>query len=208
MTQRRYLPAAGWDFFLPLYDPIVRLFGFRKALDPLIEQAQLEPGHMLLDVGCGTGTLAVDVKRRYPAAHIAGVDPDPKALAIARRKAARAGVSVQFDQAFGDALPYQAGRFDRVFSSLMFHHLAADERQKVLVEILRVVKPGGRLEFLDFAAGTHSFLAQVTHGRHPLSPEAEDRFLCRLYEAGFSTARRIADRHTLFGGIAFYQAVK
>lgn len=208
MTERSYLPAAGRDLFLPLYDPIVRLFGFRKALDPLIAQAQIEPAHAVLDVGCGTGTLAVDVKRRFPSVQMTGVDPDPGALDIARRKAAHAAVAVRFDQAFGDALPYGDDSFDRVFSSMMFHHVAGDDRQKLLAEIYRVLKPGGRLEFLDFAGGTHSFLAQVIHGRHPLSPDADDTFVRRLNQAGFSRAHRVGDRGTLFGRIAFYQAVK
>jgi len=70
--ERHYLPAAGRDIFLPLYDPITRLLGFQEALTALVSQAALQPNHFVLDVGCGTGTLAVLVKRSHPDVRQAG----------------------------------------------------------------------------------------------------------------------------------------
>src|SRR5262249_43301212 len=105
-SQRRYLPAASHDFFLPAYDPIMRLLRFSRDLDRLIAQASLQPSHQVLDVGCGTGTLAVLIKRRFPSIEVTGIDPDPKALARASQKVARAGVTITFRQAFGDELPF------------------------------------------------------------------------------------------------------
>src|SRR5437588_10708664 len=113
-SQRRYLPAAGHDVFLPAYDPIMRLLRFTRDLDRLMAQAALQPSHRVLDVGCGTGTLAVLLKQRHPSIEVTAVDPDPKALARAARKAARARVAVGFECAFGDALPFSDGAFDRV----------------------------------------------------------------------------------------------
>ena len=187
-AERRFLPAASLDLFLPAYDPLMTLLGFRRALLPLVEQARLEPHHRVLDVGCGTGTLAVLVKQRHPDVEVAGIDPDPKALAIAVRKAGRANVTVRFDRGFGDALAFPDAAFDRVFSSMMFHHVPRDEKQAVLSEIRRVLKPGGRLEFLDFARGAHQ------------------RMLERLGDAGFVDATRTGARGTLVGAIAYYQA--
>src|SRR5437764_7482027 len=91
-SSRTYLPAAGHDWSLPLYDPIVKLLGGDAARKALLEQAALRPGQRVLDVGCGTGTLATLIKQLYPDVEVVGLDPDPKALARARRKAARAGV--------------------------------------------------------------------------------------------------------------------
>jgi ubiquinone/menaquinone biosynthesis C-methylase UbiE len=205
-ADRSYLPAAGRDLFLPLYDPIVRLFGFTKLADALVAQAALQPHHRVLDVGCGTGTLAVAIKRRYASVDVTGIDPDPKALARARRKAERAGVAVRLDCGFADALPYETATFDRVFSSMMFHHLPRDDKPKALAEWRRVLRPGGRLELLDFASSTHSFLAQLLHGHQPLGAPADDRLLRRMRDAGFTDARRTGDRDTVFGRVAFYQA--
>jgi ubiquinone/menaquinone biosynthesis C-methylase UbiE len=202
---RAYLPAAGRDLFLPLYDPVTRLFGFQRALQALVAQAQLEAGHSVLDIGCGTGTLAVLIKRLHPRVEVAGLDPDPRALALAARKAARAKVTVRFERGFAESLPYAAAAFDRVFSSMMFHHLGRGQRSAALGEVRRVLKPGGRLEFLDFAGGTHNFLAQIVHGRS-LNASAEGRLLRRMAEAGLTGARRTASRGTVMGAIAYYQA--
>src|SRR6516165_12517193 len=144
-TSRTYLPAAGRDWALPLYDPFVKLLGGDAARAALLEQAALRAGHRVLDIGCGTGTLAVLIKRRYPEVEVVGLDPDPKALARAARKAQRAALSIQLDQGFSDELPYPEGSFDRVFSSFMFHHVRADQREKTLHEAWRVLRPGGSL---------------------------------------------------------------
>lgn len=204
IDERSYLPAAGHDRFLPLYDPITRLFGFRRALETLIGQAQLEADQSVLDIGCGTGTLAVAIKRRHPRIDIVGLDPDPKALAIARRKISRARVAVRFERGFADALPFGDASFDRVFSSMMFHHLKRDERPRVLAEIRRVLKPGGSLEFLDFIGGHHGLLAGLIHGQQA-PPAAEDRLIARMREAGLIVATRVAERRTLFGPIGYYR---
>jgi ubiquinone/menaquinone biosynthesis C-methylase UbiE len=205
-SQRRYLPAAGRDIFLPLYDPLTRLMGGERILRRLLDQASIKPNHRVLDVGCGTGTLAVLIKRKHPDVDVVGLDPDPKALARARTKARRAGVSLRFEEGFGDALPFADASFDRVFSSMMFHHLPHDVKRKMLAEVRRVLKPGGRLEFVDFAGSPGSFLAHVLPGRQSLPSVADDRLLARMREAGFSDARRLADQNTIFGRVAFYQA--
>jgi SAM-dependent methyltransferase len=206
-SPRTFLPAAGRDVFLPAYDPIMRFLGFQRLLRTLIEQAGLEPNLVVLDVGCGTGTLAALIKRLHPTVHVIGIDPDPKALAHARRKATRAAVPVAFGRAFGDALPHADRTFDRVFSSMMFHHVHRDEKPRVLSEIRRVLKPRGRLQLLDFAGGgPPRMLARLIHGRR-IGPAGDDRLVSRMREAGFADATRIADRPTVFGPIGFYQAV-
>jgi len=100
--QRTYLPAAGRDSLLPLYDLMTRLMGADQARIGLLNRAQIRPGHRVLDIGCGTGTLLIQLKRLYPETDAVGLDPDPKALARARRKGARAAVSIHLDQGFGD----------------------------------------------------------------------------------------------------------
>src|SRR5438093_357653 len=175
--RRTYLPAAGHDWFLPLYDPFVKLLGGDRARRALLDQAAIRAGQRILDVGCGTGTLVLLIKRLHPDVDVVGIDPDPKALTRARSKAQREGVTIQLDRGFSDGLPYAAASFDLVFSSLMFHHLPAEEKSPTLREIRRVLKPGGALHFLDLAGGesaAHGLLAHLhSHGR--LADNSEDR---------------------------------
>ena len=149
-SSRSYLPAAGRDWRLPLYDPFVKLLGGDAARRALFDEAALRPGQRVLDLGCGTGTLATLIKQLHPEVDVVGLDPDPKALARARRKADRTAVSVQFDQGFGDELPYPEASFDRVFSSFMFHHLPTKEKGSTLREVRRVLKTGGEFYMMDF----------------------------------------------------------
>lgn len=121
---REYLPAAGRHLFLPLYDPLTRWMGLNRVRKPLIEQASLTDGQHVLHVGCGTGTLLLELARRHPGVVAFGVDPDARALARARRKAERARSRVRFEQGFAEALQYRDQSFDRALSSFIFNHLA------------------------------------------------------------------------------------
>jgi ubiquinone/menaquinone biosynthesis C-methylase UbiE len=207
--ERHYLPAAGRDLFLPLYDPFTRLFGVDALRGGLLEQAALQPAYRVLDVGCGTGTLAIRIKQEHPTITVIGVDPDPKALARAHRKAERAQVSVHFERGFADALPYSDATFDRVFSSLMFHHLAKNEKEQALREIRRVLRPGGRLEFLDLASPdphAQGVLSRVIHSHAQVKDNVDQRIVQLMQTAGFAAPRKIRERRLLFGTVAFFQA--
>ncbi len=165
--------------FLPIYDPLVSLMGFDRARRELISSANVERGQDILDLGCGTGTLTVMLKRDFSSVQIVGLDPDPKVLRRARIKATRAAVSVQFDQGFADELPYKDGSFDRVFSSFMFHHLEEDERQKMLREVLRVLKPGGSFHLLDFVADdtSHGIWSRLLLSHARMKDNSDKRIL-------------------------------
>ena len=208
--QRQFLPAAGRDFFLPLYDPIVNLIGFDQSRQELISQGNVEPGHHILDVGCGTGTFVVRLKRQYPTAQVIGLDPDPKAILRAEAKLRRAGISVQLDRGFSDQLPYKDESFDRVFSSFMFHHLDDQERAKTLREVFRVLKRGGSFHLLDFVPkdGSHGFIDRFLHSHARLKDNTEERILELMGRAGFSESKKMKEESKLFGLMraAYYKA--
>ncbi len=208
-AERRYIPAAGHDWLLPFYDPFVKLLGGESAHRQLIDQARLQPGQRILEIGCGTGSLTTLVKRLHPAVEVVGLDPDPKALDRARRKADRQRVSVQLDRGFADELHYPGESYDRVLSAFMFHHLERGEKKQSLHEIRRVLKSGGSLHLLDFG-GAHDrsdgFLAHLLHRSEHLRDNSGDTILTLMREAGFADPAEVAHQRTIFGRIFYYDA--
>ena len=175
----------------------------------MLDAAGLQPGQRVLDIGCGTASLVVLIKRSHPGVEVAGLDPDAKALARAARKAARAGVAVRFDRGFSDELPYPEASFDRVFSSFMLHHLATAEKQRTLREVRRVLAPGGSLHLLDFGgAGAHpdGLLARLLHSADHMHDNFGGRIPALMGEAGLADAPEVGQRATLLGRIAWFQA--
>lgn len=137
-----------------LYDPCVRLLTLGHA--PQLRRRTLDlagilPGESVLDVGCGTGDLLLAAQARHGSAvALHGIDAAPEMIAVAQRKAARAGAAVDFRVSVIEALPYADSSFDVVLSSLMMHHLPDDLKRVGLREIRRVLRPGGRLLIVDF----------------------------------------------------------
>jgi ubiquinone/menaquinone biosynthesis C-methylase UbiE len=188
-SARTYRPAAGFDWFLPLYDPLMRLLGGDGARRALLDQSTIRPGDRILEVGSGTGTLVVLIKRLHPDVVVVGIDADPKALARARRKAEREGIAIQLDCGFSDQLPYAAASFDLVFSSLMFHHLPPAEIGPTLREIRRVLKPDGALHFLDLARYLPA-----------------DHLHALMSEAGLGDPQTVGERSMRFMRLAYHRA--
>lgn len=208
-TAPKYLPAAGHDLLLPLYDPLTALLGIGKLRRALFEGAELAPGQRVLDVGCGTGSLLVALKRQHRDVEAVGLDPDPKALSRATRKLRRAGVSARLERGYADALPFPDGSFDRVLSSFMFHHLSAAQQQAMLAEVRRVLAASGRLELVDLAGREESSrgrLARFIHSHEVLATNGEKDVLAAMQRAGFEQVRVVARRATLLGTIVQYRA--
>src|SRR5262249_39118845 len=210
-SARTYLPAAGRDLFLPLYDPIVKLLGGGAARESLLAQARIRPTDRVFDLGCGTGTMDIVIKKQFPGVEIIGIDPDPRALARARKKAAREALAIQFDQGFGDQLPYPTASFDRALSSFMFHHLPSEEKLNTLREVHRVLKLGGEFHMSDFEGPEdheQGFIGRLLHSNHHLKDNSAANVIALRKEAGFGDAAKFGRQSKLFGGVAYYRAAK
>jgi ubiquinone/menaquinone biosynthesis C-methylase UbiE len=200
----------GRDWLLPLYDPFTRLIGIESAHRELADQAELESAERVLEIGCGTANLALLVKRMRPQLEVVGLDPDPKALARAGRKARQAALTLTLDRGFADELPYPEGSFDRVLSSLMFHHLEADLRTASLLDVLRVLRPGGSLHLMDFGGASHHLhgLARLARRSRTLQDNWDDRIPTLMREAGFAEAAETGHLTKRIGRLMYYRATR
>lgn len=202
-----YLPGTGWHWLMPIYDTVHRMAGVAALHRELVDRAELGAGQRVLDVGCGTGNLLVAVRAKYPDVDAVGIDPDERALARARRKLG-AG-SVRLDRGYAGELPYAEGTFQRVLSTLMFHHLDAAEKDGMLSEVRRVLAPGGLLLLADFAGGVHpahGWLARWTARSPRLQDNVGDAIPSRMRAAGLVEPVAIGHCRTRIGWVTVFRA--
>ena len=146
-----FTPAAGRFAPTSIYDSGVALLTRESVWrNELHRRLLLAPGEAVLDVGCGTGTLAILLKQAQPEARITGLDPDPAALAIAATKATKAGVEIEWRQGFAhDAANFEV--FDKVVSSLVFHQVPLAGKRSGIAAMFRAVRPDGLVCIADYA---------------------------------------------------------
>jgi len=145
----------------PYYDLVTNFITLGQAprlRKMTVDQALIKPGDSVLDVGCGTGEVTLLAKTRAQNGNVYGIDPAPEMIAVARKKAARKGLDVDYRVGVIEALPFLDSSIDVVTSSLMMHHLPEDLKVRGLAEINRVLKPDGRMLIADFERPTGSFL--------------------------------------------------
>lgn len=136
------------------YDRVMALFTLGREAQlrrRTVDAAALQPGERVLDVGCGTGTLAVAAADCVgEAGSVLGIDPSANMVTVARAKAG-GRLSPRFETAAIEQLPIADASVDVVLSSLMFHHLTPSLQRRGLLEVRRVLRPGGRLVIVDMA---------------------------------------------------------
>jgi SAM-dependent methyltransferase len=214
-SSNSYIPALGYRWLTRFYDPVVRVTTRENTVkEALLRQANVRGEHRILDLGCGTGTLAMLIKRAYPSVEMFGLDADPDALKLARRKLERGGVEVQLDQGVASTLPYAAESFDRTFSSLFFHHLPSDVKLEAMREVLRVLRPGGEFHIADWGKPTNPamrlafFGVQLLDGFATTTDNVKGLLPDLLGLAGFEKVETTHSYSTLLGTISLYRARK
>lgn len=210
-----YVPALRFHWLTRFYDPLVRAtLKEQRFKTLLVAQAGAQTGQRILDLGCGTGTLTVMLKRACPGAHVAGLDGDAAVLDLARQKAEEEHVAVEFWRGLATDPPFGPDSFDLIVSSLLFHHLLPSDKQRSLEKALCLLKPGAELHVADWGKPhgplmRAAFLSvQLLDGFATTGDSVRGMLPEYMERIGF---RGVAETHrerTVFGTLALYRAVK
>lgn len=212
MAQTTYIPALRFHWLTRFYDPIVSVTTREARFKPaLIADADLASASAILDIGCGTGSLTSMARQAALQARVVGLDADEQALRLAASKFT--GFPIELVRSDASAMPFRDGEFDRVISSLFFHHLTRENKLQVLQECRRVLAPSGTLTFADWSRPTTQVgaalfsLVRILDGFEPTADNAAGVLpaLCRA--GGFSRVAELRSFNVPLGTICLIQAL-
>ena len=190
------------------YDTVVGIISlgrerrFRKAA---LELVDIEPGMNILDVGCGTGSLTIEARRKLGSeGRVVGIDPSSNMIDLAQGKAAKAGVGIDFQVGVIEKMDFPDDYFELVLSSLMMHHLPDELKQAGLQEVLRLLKPNGTLLIIELDPSAFS-LASLIHGHSSKLSAQLENVRQHLESAGYVS---IESGNLKFRGFSYLRSRK
>lgn len=217
LTGKSFTPALGDERLTPLYDSAIGLLT-REQLwrSRLVTQIAPTSGDRILDVGCGTGSLAILLKRRAPNAEIIGLDPDGEVLARARQKARNKGVTIEWRNGFlEDDLVEPLRPVTKIVSSLVLHQTPLEEKRRMLVTMHAILEPGGSLHIADYGLQRSKLMrllfrrtVQVIDGIEDTQPNADGVVPELMTLAGFAEVSETETIPTVTGSISLYRALR
>ncbi len=213
--ETNFTPALGNKRLTPLYDyAIAALTREARWREKLISQIGPVPSDRILDVGCGTGTLAIRLKKVESDAEIVGIDPDPEVIERARRKAQKTGVAIEWRIGFlTTESTVEIGSFSKVESSLVFHQTSMAEKQNILNAIRSVLRLGGTLHVADYGLQRTALMrtafrntVQRLDGIKDTQPNADGILPHLMRSCGFTDVQETDIIPTATGSISLYRA--
>lgn len=211
-----FTPALGHAALTPLYDlAIAALTREGRWRGALLKQLSPLADDVIVDVGCGTGSLLLLIARAAPQATLIGLDPDLGVLRRASAKLERARVRAAFEQGFArDGARFEALRPTKIVSSLVFHQIPLAEKEAGLAAMRRALAPGGELHIADYGLQRTPLMrrlfrqVQQLDGFENTTPNAEGVLPSLISRAGFAAVEERAVIPTPTGSISLYFARK
>ncbi|AND42979.1 class I SAM-dependent methyltransferase (plasmid) [Cytobacillus firmus] len=211
-----YIPALKYHWMTRFYDPLIQ-WGMqeKKFKTHLVKQATLQPNETIMDLACGTGTLALLIQQSQPGVQVIGVDADPKILSIAKGKIKETQVNnITFEEGFSDKLPFSNNLFHHIFTSLFIHHLTQEMKKKTFEEVYRTLRSGGQFHIIDFEKPQNwlmrvaFFSIQFLDGFETTSNHVKGIIPNLLKETGFVSIEETGQFSTITGTLRAYKAFK
>jgi len=217
--KKNHIPPLAHRALTPLYDSILSIFLREKYWkDGFLHRVAPGPGERILDIGCGTGTLLLWIKRKSPNSEVIGLDPDDDALERARAKAEYLDIKIHFIQGYAENPPVdpvlKPESFDKVTSSLMLHHLSRTVKKQTFRAVYHLLRPGGILYVADWGRPADPvqravFVAtRLLDGFEPTRDNIKGRLPIMISGAGFVDVEEVAFFRTLAGTMRLHQARK
>ncbi|WOF43511.1 class I SAM-dependent methyltransferase [Sphingopyxis indica] len=214
---RSYTPAAGYHFLTPFYDFGVAVTTRERVWrDRLVRHMALGEGDVILDIGSGTGNLALAIARHSRDVRYLGFDPDEAATRIARTKTAQIVPPPEFRVGF-----FAASAIDdwpppaKIAICLVLHQVGLEEKARLLREARQVLAPGGKLYVADYGEQRSRLMRllfrltiQQLDGVQDTQPNADGLLPVLMREAGFCDVRELETFRTPTGAIAIIEARK
>ncbi len=211
--KQSFTPAAGISLLTPLYDSGVRLLTREKKWrEQLVAIISPQKSDRILDVGCGTATLALKIAQACPGVEIHGIDPDPKILEFASKKIDAASQDVSLHQGFVNCHSTSSlGKFTKIVSSLVLHQTPIEEKKNILSSMAQLLEPGGSCYIADYGQQRSALMRalfrstiQVLDGVRDTQANADGCIPTLMEEAGFELIKEVYVIPTVTGSISIY----
>lgn len=207
-----YIPALSHEWTTFGRNPLVAWLTRETAVNNrLVEQGRVEKGQRVLDLGCGTASLAVLIKKTQPCAEVIGIDGDRKILEVAEANTRKQGVNIPLFDAMVFDLPSSDNYFDRVFAGMLFHHLTTKDKILAAKEMLRILKPGGELHVADIGRPQNTLMAciaRIIWNFEGVDDNIQGLLPHIVYAADFEHIETTTEFMTIFGTISLLRAKK
>lgn len=216
-SPRQFTPALGKSALTGDYDDVIAVMVREKRLrSRLLDLLAPKAGDTIVDIGSGTGTMAIAIKHAAPGARVVAIDPDPEVRRLAEAKAAIAQAQVEFVTAMGDEdiAEVPPASADKVTSTLVLHQCPEGMKRAILGNAYRLLKPGGQLFIADYGVQS-SFLMKMLFnqvraldGYENTRANKDGMIPLLIAECGFERVEELAAIATPTGSISIHRAVR